>query len=86
MTSLIDYANSHPEKPWERIMKADEMQQYLKAWIARRASLNQQLAAFDPPMNMRTHTNSRDSTQESKALVVRYLAELDELEAKFLIS
>ena len=57
------------------------MRSDIKHWIEqRRTDLRQQLAAFDPPLYMRTNTNGADTTEESKARVLTYLAQLEELE------
>jgi hypothetical protein len=48
-------------------------------WKEMKRALEKQLAAFDPPMNMHTGHNGRDTTEESKARVRRFIQELDDL-------
>jgi hypothetical protein len=48
-------------------------------WKSMKAELERQLAAFDPPMRLRTFTTQRETTQESKAHIRRCIVRLDEL-------
>jgi hypothetical protein len=55
------------------------MEELIAEWKAMKASLEAQLAHFEPPMNMHTHTDHKDTTKKSKKRVQRCIEELDEL-------
>ena len=47
--------------------------------ILMRSGLERQLAIFGPPINLHTRSEGTDTTADSKARIVRCIAELDEL-------
>ena len=59
-----------------------DMKDLVGRWKKMKTDLEKQLAAFEPPMNMRTHSNHQETTAESKARLGRALAELDALVKK----
>jgi len=44
-----------------------------------KAELSEQLAAFDPPMSLRTFNRQRETTEEPKQHIRRCIAQVDEL-------
>jgi hypothetical protein len=53
-----------------------DMNDLIEEWKKMNADLERQLAAFDPPMRLRTLSNRRDATEESKEHVRRCILEL----------
>jgi hypothetical protein len=52
------------------------MDRLIEGWKRMKGDLEVQLVAFDPPMSLRTSSNRRDTTEESKQYIRRCIAEL----------
>ena len=55
------------------------MRELIAEWLGMRHEFERQLALFEPPLDRRTGTNGRDTTDESKARIGRCIDELQAL-------
>jgi hypothetical protein len=56
-----------------------KMRELIAEWLGMRHEFERQLALFEPPLDRRTGTSGRDTTDESKARIVRCIEELQAL-------
>ncbi|MEF3366890.1 hypothetical protein V3H18_10135 [Methylocystis sp. 9N] len=55
------------------------MEELIANWKTMKADLERQLALFEPPTNMHTSSDGKDTTKKSKKRVRRCIEELEEL-------